>query len=197
MKASKKLARNESEEEVVLDAESGEEVLAENTELSAVGLQTKLKALRTELAATKKECQENLTGWQRTKADLANFRRMVEEDKERDGIRARAKLVRELIPGLDAFDAAMADPKWGEVGQSWREGMERVAAQFHKVLEQEGLESYGAVGDAFDPTVHECMSMHSTDAAEKDHTIAQVLQKGYKIGDEVVRAAKVVVYQHN
>lgn len=192
MKAPKK---HDEETEVVLDAESGEEVVAEDTELSAAGLQGKLKKLRAELAATKAECQENLTGWQRAKADLANFRRMAEEDKERDGVRARAKLVRELIPGLDAFDAAMADPKWQIVDDGWREGVERVAAQFHKALEKEGLAVYGAEGDVFDPTLHECMSMQPCEEEAQDHTIAQVLQKGYKIGGEVVRAAKVVVYQ--
>jgi len=158
-------------------------------------LQKKLKQLRAELAEAKRECQENLTGWQRAKADLANFRRMVEEERERDGARARAKFVRELIPGLDAFDAAMADPNWGDVDKGWREGVERVAGQFHKVLEHEGLESYGAPHDAFDPTIHDCMSMESSEEADADQTISKVLQKGYRIGGEVVRPAKVVVYQ--
>jgi len=192
MKAPKK---HDEEAEVVLDAESGEEVVAEDAELSATGLQGKLKKLRAELKSCHKEREENLTGWQRAKADLANFRRMAEEERERDGARARAKLVRELIPGLDAFDAAMADPKWQTVDAGWRDGVERVATQFHKALEKEGLEVYGKPGDAFDPTVHECMSMQPCEDEAHDHTIAQVLQKGYKIGGEVVRAAKVVVYQ--
>jgi len=198
MNAPKKSAKQHQThgDDIVLDAENGEEFVSEEGEMSLTALKQKLKKVRDELAATRKESMEHLTGWQRAKADLANFRRIVEEDKERDGARARAKLVRQLIPSLDAFDAAMADQKWAEVDKGWREGMERVAAQFHKALAAEGLDAYGTAGEMFDPTLHECMSMQPTEDEKADHTIAQVLQKGYRIGSEVVRPAKVVVYQH-
>jgi molecular chaperone GrpE len=65
----------------------------------------------------------------------------------------------------------------------------------HKALEAEGLAVFGMIGEAFDPTRHECMSVLATSDAEVDNTIAQVLQNGYMVGTEVVRPAKVVVYQ--
>lgn len=190
-------APHDPEEEVILDADSGEELVLEESEVSASALKDKLKKLREELKKSKHECDENLAGWQRAKADLVNFRRTVEEDKARDSARARGKMVRALLPALDSFDGAMQAESWKQVEGTWREGVERIATQFHKVLEAEGLSSYGEVGDMFEPTLHDCISVVSTSDDTHDHTISQVLQKGYKIGDEVVRPAKVVVYQHS
>ena len=185
----------DGEEEIMLDADTGEELEIEGAEVATSALHTKLKKIRDELKACQKERDENLTGWQRAKADLANFRRITEEDKERDGARARGKLVKVLVPALDSFDSALTSEGWESVDKTWREGVERTVAQLHKALESEGLERFADVGDAFDPTQHDCMSMQHTTKEEEDHTIAQVLQKGYRIGPEVVRPAKVTVYQ--
>ncbi len=183
-------------EEKVLDVESGEELVAEEADQSEAALRGSLKSLRAELAACRKERDENLAGWQRAKADLVNFRRVVEEDRERDSARARGKIVRSLIPALDACAAATGDVQWSEVDATWREGVERIFGQIRKALEAEGLSTFGAVGEEFDPMLHECMSVQSAEHEGADNTIAQVLQQGYKVGDEVVRVAKVVVYQH-
>ncbi|MBP9760282.1 MAG: nucleotide exchange factor GrpE [Candidatus Pacebacteria bacterium] len=185
------------EEEITLDADSGEEVMLEETETTASALKDKLKKLREELKVCQKERDEHLAGWQRAKADMVNFRRTVEEDRARDSARVRGKIVSALLPALDGFDSAMMTEGWKNVEETWREGMERIATEFHKVLEAEGLTVYGMVGDPFDPTFHDCMSVTSTDEETQDHTIAQVFQKGYTIGGEVIRPAKVAVYQNS
>lgn len=187
---------HDHEEEVILDADSGEELALEEGEANASALAHKLKSVREELKECQKERDENLAGWQRAKADLVNFRRVVEEERERDGTRARGKVVRSLIPALDAYASALNDPRWSEVDVTWRGGVERIFGQIHRALEAEGLSTFGVIGDEFDPTLHECMSVQQTDDAQADNTVARVLQHGYKVGSEVVRAAKVVVYQH-
>ncbi len=186
---------HDHEEEVILDADSGEELALEESEVSASALKDKMKAMREQLKVCQKERDENLAGWQRAKADLVNFRRVVDEERERASARARGKIVQSLIPALDAFASATNDARWGEVDATWREGVERVFGQIHKALEAEGLSTFGAVGDEFDPVFHECMSVKPAESDAADHTIAQVLQRGYKVGEEVIRAAKVVVYQ--
>ncbi len=186
---------HDHEEEVILDADSGEELALEESEVSASALKDKLKLMREQLKVCQKERDENLAGWQRAKADLVNFRRVVDEERERASARARGKIVQSLIPALDAFASATNDARWGEVDATWREGVERVFGQIHKALEAEGLSTFGAIGDEFDPVFHECMSVKPAESDAADHTIAQVLQRGYKVGDEVIRAAKVVVYQ--
>lgn len=193
------LTHTNTEEEgndIVLDAVSGEEREVDGEEnLPTHVVHAQLVKMREKFKTAQHERDEYLAGWQRAKADIINFRRMVGEEKARDEIRTRGKLVRALVPLLDSFESAMMSKKWTEVDGVWREGVERIANQFHKILEAEGLRVYGAVGDQFDPLFHECMSVEATEIESEDHTIAHVLQKGYAIGDEVVRPAKVVVRQ--
>ncbi len=172
-----------------------ESVVVEEDETAAHGLQGTIKKLRNELAKAKKERDEHLAGWQRSRADLVNFRRMVEEDRARDATRAKADLLRSLIAVMDSFESAMSTSTWGTVDKEWREGVERIHGQLAKVFADQGLIGYGKEGDTFDPMLHECMSVVPTDDASKDHTLAQVFQRGYRIGEEVVRPAKVVVAQ--
>lgn len=188
----KKGAENE---DILFEEGVEDEFEIENDEGNQTTAQNKIKKLRTELKKAKIERDENLAGWQRSKADLANFRRIVEEDREKYKARAKVSLIYGLLPALDTFDAAMQDPSWADVEKNWREGVERIAQQFHQVLRDKGLVAFGAVGDIFDPNVHECMSTIETLDIKKDDTIAQVLQQGYEVNNELVRPAKVVVAQ--
>jgi len=183
------------EAEVIIDAESGDEIVPEETEVAAHGLQNKLKKLRDELKECQKERDNNLAGWQRSKADLVNYRRTVEEDRKRDTARAKGDVVAALIPVIDAFDSAIAAESWQQVDQEWRSGVERIDTQLHRALEEHGLESYGEECEAFDPSLHECMSVVPTDKKHADDSIVQVLQRGLRIDGFVLRPAKVVVAQ--
>jgi molecular chaperone GrpE len=188
----KKSAENE---EILIDADSGEEIELEESEVTNVALKTKLKNLRADLLSAQKERDENLAGWQRAKADLANFRRTVGEDKERDAARAQGTFIRAIIPSLDSFESAMADKSWNSVDKEWRDGVERIANQINSALSDAGLTSFGKEHEDFDPLLHECMSVVPTKHKKEDHTIAQIMQKGYKIGSEIIRPAKVIVAQ--
>ncbi len=188
----KKSAENE---EISIDIETGDEIELEEGEASNTALKNKLKDLRAELKEVQKERDENLAGWQRSKADLINFRKTVEEDKQRDLLRAKGSIVHAIIPALDSFNSALQDKSWSEVPKNWQEGIERIASQFHQTLKNEGLTLFGAEGDTFDPNIHECMSVTVTDDKNKDETIVQVLQQGYKLHTELIRPAKVIVAQ--
>lgn len=188
----KKRAENE---EISIDIETGDEIEIEESEVSNASLKVKMKTLRDELKATQKERDDNLTGWQRAKADLVNFRKTVEADRKRDELRAKGALVQALLPALDTFESAMRDASWQRVDESWREGVLRIHTQLHRALEAEGLIAFGSVGEKFDPTKHECVSTVATDDPKEDHTIAEVFQQGYGFNDEMVRPAKVVVAQ--
>ena len=183
-------------EEISIDLDTGDEIEMESEEVTNAALKDKLKALRSELQQAQKERDENLAGWQRSKADLVNYRKMVAEDRERTQSRIKGAVVEKILPALDTFAAAMQEKSWNDVDKSWREGVERIASQLHQALESEGLECFGKMGEKFDPNVHECMSMTATENKKEDHTIAQVLQQGYSIHGELVRPAKVVVAQH-
>ncbi len=188
----KKRAENE---DISIDIETGDEIEMEEEEVSNGALKAKIKALRNELKQTQKERDEHLAGWQRAKADLVNFRKTAEEDKVRNEARAKGSLIRSILPALDTFASAMQEKKWQDVDMSWREGVERIANQLHKALASEGLQTFGEVGEVFDPSQHECISTTPTEDEKKDHTIAQVFQKGYSVHGELIRPAKVVVAQ--
>ncbi len=183
------------DEEVVLN-EDGEELELESEELSREVLAQKLTAVRKELAAAQKESREHLDGWQRTKADLVNVRRMADAEVARALIQGSGRLAREILPALDSFAAAMQAPEWSEVAENWRTGVERIEGQLSGALSRAGLVSYGSVGERFDPAVHECMSVQVTEDEALDDTVAEVLQKGYRLNDEVIRPAKVIVAQY-
>jgi len=188
----KKRAENE---EISIDLDSGDEIVPEEGEVSNSALASKLKELRKELLATQKERDENLAGWQRAKADLVNFRKNVNEDAVREKRRAKATVIASILPAVDSFASAMEDASWKEVDENWRNGVERIAGQLTQALASVGLTSFGKVGEVFNPSIHECMSIVQTREVKDDHTIAQVLQQGYMIEQELVRPAKVVVAQ--
>jgi molecular chaperone GrpE len=182
-------------DDISIDLETGEEIEMEEDEVSNQSLKQKLKQLRDELKAVQKERDEHLAGWQRSKADLVNFRKTVEEDRIRDSLRAKSTIITSILPVLDTFEAAMQDKSWEVVDKSWREGIERIANQFLKVLENEGVKKFACKGDVFDPNIHECISVVKTEEKKEDNTIAQVLQQGYRLHTELVRPAKVIVAQ--
>lgn len=188
----KKRAENE---EISIDVDTGEEIELEEDEVINSTLKDKLKRIRDELKTTQKERDDNLAGWQRAKADLVNFRKNVEEDRARNESRVKGAIIKNMLPALDTFETAMQDKSWNDVDVVWKEGVTRIRNQLHQTLKAEGLENFGEVGEVFDPTKHECVSVTSTDEKDKDHTIAQVLQQGYSINGELVRPAKVIVAQ--
>jgi molecular chaperone GrpE len=189
--------KHDDDEHIVLDADSGEEVLPEESELAEGQIREKMKQIRSELLEARKERDEHLAGWQRAKADLVNYRRMAEEDRVRDTQRAKGALARALIPGLDSFESAMASPQWKETSEEWRQGIERIHAQIRKALTDEGFTSFGAPGEVFDPAKHECMNIVLPTDTHPEDTVVQVLQRGYTLGDEVIRPAKVIVAQNH
>jgi molecular chaperone GrpE len=191
----RKRGNRESDDESVIDADTGDDVVAEESVEAEQSIQDKLKKLRHELQACNTERQDNLTGWQRAKADLVNLRRTSDEDIEKARARGTGALAREILPALDSFESAMQGDGWQDVEESWRTGVERIHSQLNGALSRVGLVAYGEVGDRFDPSLHECMSVQGTENAKQDDTLAQVLQRGYQLGNEVVRPAKVVVYQ--
>lgn len=189
----KRTDHKKHDDEVVIDLDSDDAIATHDEEITEAVLRDKLTSVRAELTSVRKERDEYLTGWQRAKAELVNYRRMVTDDKERDTLRAKGAILRAVIPVLDSFENASAVPSWNTAPPEWREGVERIRTQLMKALTAEGLESFGTVGEAFDPVRHECMRVVATDNPADDHTVSDVLQRGYMLGSEMIRPAKVTV----
>lgn len=177
-----------------IDMEQDDDVQFEdvNDEGDESSLQDKIKKLRLLIKKIEKEKQDNMNGWQRAQADYVNFKKEVEVRRKDDIKFANKKLFMELLPVLDSYDMAKANATaWNSVDANWRTGIEYIFNQFVSVLNNEGVEQFGNVGDTFDPNLHESIEHVEVKDAKDNDTLVQVLQKGYKIGETVLRPARV------
>jgi len=123
----------------------------------------------------------------RAQAELVNFRNRVERDRQVNREATIAEVLRALLPALDDLDRAEAH---GDAAEGTPMGL--VTAKLRGAFERFGLTRFGEVGEVFDPSFHEAMFQQPTPGAESE-TILDVIERGYRFGDRVVRAAKVAV----
>jgi molecular chaperone GrpE len=137
-----------------------------------------------ELAEARKERDEYLDALQRLKAEFDNYRKRVARDQQELAARAHERLVKELVPILDDLERALAHE--GDLD----EGIRLIHRQFSEALAKEGLTEVPTDGK-FDPHTQEALLSQPSDAEEGE--VIQVLQKGYRLGDRVLRPARVVI----
>lgn len=126
---------------------------------------------------------------QRTQAEFENFRKRAARDVAQAGQRAKANLVRELLPVVDNLERALATANPEE--DHLAEGVRLVHVELVNTLERNGIQAFDPAGEPFDPTVHEAISMREGDNGSG--IVLDVVEKGYRLGDNVIRPARVVV----
>ncbi len=141
------------------------------------------------LAALVSERDAALDNWKRTAADFDNFRKRALREREEYVTLANERLVKELLPILDDLERALVAAAEHEEAVL-EEGVRLVFRSLAGLLERQGLEEIDAAG-MFDPHVHEALLSQPSEAEEG--SVIDVVQKGYKLGDRVVRPARVVV----
>ena len=133
---------------------------------------------------------------QRTQADFENYRKRAAKDAANAGDRAKAGLVRELLPVLDNLERALATAVHDDGDASpVVEGVRLVRADLIGVLERSGVEAFDPAGEPFDPTVHEALSTRPAPEGTHAGIVMDVVEKGYRLNDTVLRPARVVVSQ--
>jgi molecular chaperone GrpE len=142
-----------------------------------------------ELAEVTRERDEYLDSLRRLKAEFENYRKRAARDQESLVARAHERLVKELLPVLDDLARALEAAERHEEAQL-EEGVRLVHRQLAAVLAKEGLGEIATEG-AFDPNVHEALLSQPSD--EPEGSVIEVIQKGYTLGDRVLRPARVVV----
>jgi molecular chaperone GrpE len=147
---------------------------------------SKAAKLREELSVCRKEKQEYMDGWQRAKADYVNALKRFGDESKASEFRGKVKAVETLLPAFDALERAK---EHGEIP----EGFQAIAKQLESAFASLGLEEVGVVGEPFNPVLHEAFGQDMTDDATKDDTVTAILEKGWKIGEDIIRAAKVRV----
>ncbi|UPK74756.1 nucleotide exchange factor GrpE [Nocardioidaceae bacterium SCSIO 66511] len=138
-----------------------------------------------EPASPEQQLAERTADLQRLQAEYVNYKRRVDRDRKADHERAIARVITQLLPILDDIDRAREHDELDG-------GFKSVAESIVQVTRSFGLEPFGAEGEAFDPMLHEALHMdHSDDVSEP--SISKVVQLGYRIGDGVLRPARVLV----
>jgi molecular chaperone GrpE len=147
-------------------------------------------SLEARLADAEAKRDEYLDLLQRTKADFENYRKRALRDQERLVAHAHERLVKELLPILDDLERALEAAERHEEA-ALVDGVKLVQKSLRKALEKEGLAEIETEGP-FDPHVHEAMLTQPGNGAESGSVLG-VVQRGYRLGDKVVRPARVIV----
>jgi|YelNatPaOPRAMG01_1025707.scaffolds.fasta_scaffold46676_2 molecular chaperone GrpE len=168
-----------------------EEVAAPAAE--AVDLQAELEALRQQLQEEQRKAAEHYDSYLRSVAELRNFKKRVEQEREQLSREANADLISHLLPILDDLERAFAVlPDEKLLRFSWIEGILLIYRRLQAILEQHGLRPIEAAGRPFDPYLHEAILFEEV-PPEQDQMVLTELQKGYKLYDRVLRPTLVKV----
>jgi molecular chaperone GrpE len=143
------------------------------------------------LARTREQADENLRNWQRAAADFSNYKRRTEEERRAADLFANAVLLNRLLAVLDDFDRAL-DTVPEDVHEGWLDGIRLVERKLRGLLEAEGVTPIEAIGQPFDPNLHEAV-VHEETTEAPDNTVIGEVQKGYLLHERVLRPSLVRV----
>lgn len=194
--------RTMTEEEMVAEAirrgeETAEAEIAADAERAAQErdrLQNELDSVSDQIESAKQQAAEANDRFLRLQADWDNYRRRTAQERLDERQRATEKLVVDLLPVIDDLERAIehADNLTDPAAKQFVEGVSAVCNKLVSVLNKEGVEVVNPVGEAFDPLSHQAVSQIE-DTEAYDETVAQVYQKGYRMGGKDIRTAMVVV----
>jgi len=148
-----------------------------------------IEVLKQTLAEEKEKAEGYLANWQRAQADFINYKRRSEQEREEISQFANATLMFSLLPILDDLERAFTAIPPHLARLSWVDGIRLIERKLRANLEAQGLSQIKALGEPFDPNLHEA-AMHGKG---KEGIVIDELQKGYKLHDRVIRPAMVVV----
>ncbi len=173
-----------------MDEEEDVEVAPDEEEGEGRG-DAQVKKLREEITRLRGEKQEYMDGWQRAKADYVNALKRFEEEKKLERARGTIKAVEALLPAFDALERAKEHPPAG--GQAMADGFMAITKQLENAFATLGLAPVGEVGEPFDPALHEALGSDVAGSSEQDDTVSAVLERGWRVGELLIRPAKVRV----
>jgi molecular chaperone GrpE len=168
----RRMLGDHTDEEFVLEDE------AENPAIVIKRLREKLKVVEAERA-------EYLEGWQRSKADFANFKREEETQRGYAQERIKASLVEDIIPVLDSFEMSAK--------HSDNKELQILHKQLLDSIKRLEVKRFGEEGEGFDPHKHEAVREVAVEKPEQDHTVVSIERSGYSIGNHIIRPAQVSV----
>lgn len=184
------------QEQVEANAEqTGTEVVGE-TEREAPTteqLQARISELEKLLAQAQAEANDYKERWIRVSADFQNFRKRVMQERVEAYNKGKEDAVLALLPVLDNMERALASLNEGTDLKAFRQGLELIIRLFQDALKRLDVEPIPAEGQKFDPYYHEAFERVEQEGVEEDGLIVGIIERGYKMGEKVIRPAKVRV----
>jgi molecular chaperone GrpE len=129
----------------------------------------------------------------RLQAEIQNMRRRNQKERELATRYRSQDLAKEILPVIDNLERALETEVTGEGGKNLKQGVQMVLESFYRALENVGVEEVEAEGQPFDPNFHEAYAQVPAEDGQESGVVAEVFEKGYKLHDRVLRAAKVTV----
>jgi molecular chaperone GrpE len=146
-------------------------------------------SLEQALVEEKKKAEEYLANWQRAQADFINYKRRIEQERQEFARSTSADVILTLLPVLDDLERALDAVPPRIAKNEWVEGIRLMERKFKTSLENQGVKPIESVGEHFDPNYHDALRQDKG----KEGIVIEEFQKGYMLGDKVLRHAKVVV----
>jgi molecular chaperone GrpE len=179
---------NDQLEDVIEDLDLEDELdLDEESEV-----ETEQDKLNQELQEMTSKAEEYLDGWQRARAEFANYKKRIARENSDIHQYARGEVIKLYLDIVDDLERALQEKPNSEEGLTWAGGIEIIYHKLIKRLESEGVIPMNALGEEFDPNVHEAL-MKEESEEYKSGQIIEVIQEGYWIGEKVLRPALVRV----
>jgi molecular chaperone GrpE len=164
----------------------------EGTGISEAEVPVAFDSLQNELNETKTKADEYLDGWQRTLAEFANYKKRIDREQEQAYQNTVGNVVKHYLPVVDDLERALNSRSANNDDAAWLAGIELIYRKIITTLETDGIKVMETEGQLFDPNLHEAIATVPSDDHESGQII-DVLQKGYLLGDRVLRPALVRV----
>jgi molecular chaperone GrpE len=155
-------------------------------------LEEQVTTLKTALEEMDKKAEEYLDGWQRARAEFANYKKRVLRENMDIRQVARGEVIKLYLDIADDLERALQEKPETSDDETWAEGIEIIFQKLRARLESEGIKPMKAMGEEFDPNIHEALIKEESEEFESGQII-EVMQEGYWIGDKVLRPALVRV----
>ncbi|MDP2719935.1 MAG: nucleotide exchange factor GrpE [Dehalococcoidia bacterium] len=166
------------------DIENDKEPVSDETEELSGG-----EGLQKTLEAEKTRAQQYLYNWQRAEADLLNLKKRSEQEKQEAIRYGNSAMVLNLLSVMDDLERALEAAPSGTDDSGWVEGVKLIYKKLQTVMENQGVSPIKAVGENFDPALHEAVMYQE---GEENRVLAEV-RKGYRLNDRVIRASMVII----
>ena len=175
-----------------LEAEVAESVESTAGQMAEKEEENPLAALQSELEKAQAQAAEYLDGWQRARAEFANLKKRVEAERAEIRYRSNEDLLLKILPVVDDFERAFQELPPEMEDAAWVNGITMIMNKLHKLLESENVAPLEAAGKPFDPQWHQAMMQEETEDYP-DGICIEEIQRGYRLGDRVLRPALVKV----